>query len=80
MWKEKGKERWKILGKQKCIFSFKKNLLLVASITVLPTLTRQRQKDCEFNTNLGYIVRLCLKIVNKRKEKERSKHKEVLIE
>jgi hypothetical protein len=39
-------------------------------MSVIPTLGRLRQEDHEFETNLGYIARTCLK---KAKGKERKR-------
>jgi hypothetical protein len=35
-------------------------------IPTIPALKRLRQEDCEFQTRLGYLARLCLKQTNKK--------------
>lgn len=41
--------------------SLNRNGKLGVAILAVPTLRRLKQEDCEFKTNPGYIMKLCLK-------------------
>jgi hypothetical protein len=40
-------------------------------MSVIPALGKQKQEDHNFEGNLGYIVRPCIKILKQNKERKR---------